>query len=219
MGSKPSVEDVLRMVMPDGCVVEKSRPALGPGAARTRVFPPGMQASCEAVCAPAGAPGGPARGYALVSYTGEGRAVPCCGRPEVVERLQRVTVRVSGASLVADFSEGGGATVSVEAERGSSRSSVRRALVPAAWLLPGLLPGLSAEATGQPAPAAGAAAPGGAEAAPAGAKAGRRGKAAARGPSRGGGGASVRAAAPRRPAAPGARRGAGRRTSELPPPD
>lgn len=191
LGSVPVVTDVLRAVLADGSVVEKSRIADidlrreeasaaysnavdatrgcdrgGAGRVRTYWFPPAhhhradvvvrssnnADASSDETGGAARSSGGPeapasahrplpapavASGFVIVSSTccrhGDGRnePPPCVGPLLALERLQRISVAVSRcASLVLEYAEGGAVTVYVDAERGASRSSVRRALLP-----------------------------------------------------------------------------------------
>ena len=210
LGSRPFVTDVQRLTFADGSVLEKSRPSASYEGTRgdavsARAFPPAHQKSCE-VCVGAAAADGAgvnsgegapfAAGYFIVASSaarrGDPRPLPCSGAPKMLERLQRIEFEVSGAVLVVEFGEGGGASAYVDADSGASRSSVRRALLPLAFLL-------------KPDEAAGPEAqekPGG----------GRR--------PRGGAAAAVMRAPSRPPSAGGGAPRRGRRTSiELPPPD
>ena len=158
LGSKPRVSDVLRMILPDGCLVEKSRDAdlgacsgAGSGSGvRLRAFPAGHQLGADVVCGP---PDSGQPGFVIVTSShnrrghSAGLLLACGAAPLVTCRFQRVSVEVSGASLEVEFYENGSASASVEVDSCASKSSARRALLPLLPLLgfrpPQALGGLS----------------------------------------------------------------------------
>lgn len=198
LGSKPRVSDVLRMILPDGCLIEKWRDAdlgacgaSGAGGAevRVRTFPAGHQLGADVVFC-----GDRRSGFAIVtsSHNRKGHSagilLACGAAPVITCRLQRVSVEVSGACLEVEFYENGAASVAVEVDGGASKSSTRRALLP-------LLPLLGFSPTGEVRP--------GVIGVPAGARSS----------------AGARVRQDRRPAKEQAFRSRrGRRASELPPP-